>query len=439
MPSANASTNRRTSTCTTDPAARQSSFRVLFGAGVGNALEWYDWSIYATFAPFFAKRFFDSSNSVSAILSTLAIFAVGFMMRPLGGIFFGWFADRHGRQRGMVLSMAITASGSLIIAGAPTHAAVGPLAPLLLLVARLAQGFGLGGEIGASRTFLAEASPRRRRGLWSSSMYIAVTCGVLLSTLQAAGLKTILDDQQMDDWGWRIPFALGAILGFYAFYLRRGLAESEAFREERIAADRHDRHVLADIWEHRTAVFRVVGLTVGGTVLYYTWAVGASTYAITVKHIDATSALWASVIGSLVYIAALPMWGALSDRWGRKPNVIIFCVGLGVLSFPLNWMVRDSAWQLGLAIAIALFLHAALTSILPVVMAEMFPTRVRASGMAFPYSVAVAATGGTAPYLQTYLFHLGMPSLFIIYSIALLAVSLVVAALMPETKAIRLT
>lgn len=413
--------------------------RIVFGAGVGNTLEWYDWSVYAVFAPFFARQFFNADSAVSAMLSTLAVFAVGFVMRPLGGIFFGWFADRLGRRRAMVLSMAVTALGSLLIAVAPTYSDVGLVASALLLFARLAQGFGIGGEIGASHTYLAEAAPAHRRGLWSSSMYVAVTIGVLFATVQAAVLQSVLDSEQMNTWGWRIPFAIGAVLGIYAFYLRRGLPETTAFRNAHADPPAGKQPMLRGIWQNRAAVLRVVGLTVGGTVLFYTWAIGATSYAITVKGIDPDSALWAGVIANLVYIAALPAWGAVSDRWGRRPNVIVFCVGLAVLSFPLNWLIQDSAWQLCLAISVALLVHASVAAILPALFAEMFPARVRASGMALPYSFAVAATGGTAPYLRTYLAEAGMPSVFTWYAIALLAVGLVVAVRMPETRGRDLT
>lgn len=427
---------------------RPSWKRVIFGAGVGNALEWYDWSVYAVFAPFFAQQFFNPRDAVSATLSTLAVFAVGFVMRPLGGLFFGWFADRVGRQPGMVLSMALTAAGSLVIAVAPTYESVGVLASVLLLVARLLQGFGLGGEIGASHTYLAEAAPPARRGLWSSSMYVAVTTGVLFATVQAAVLKDVLTGDQMTGWGWRIPFVIGALLGIYAFYLRRGLQENEAFRKEK----EHDEQVahadggkrtdaaaarpslMSGIWENRRSVLRVVALTVGGTVLYYTWAIAAPGYAISVKGIDPSGALWASVVANLVFILALPMWGAISDRWGRRPVCIVFAIGHAVLLYPLQQMIQDSAWQLGLAMSIALFIMAASTSVLPALFAEMFPTRVRASGMAVPYSLAVAATGGTAPYLQTYLAGKDLSIVFIGYTIVLITIGLVAVLRMPETK-----
>lgn len=417
---------------------RRDRTRVIFGAGVGNALEWYDWSVYAIFAPFFASQFFDAANPISAFLSALAVFAVGFFMRPLGGIFFGWLADRRGRRFAMVLSMAVTAVGSLLIAVAPTYAAVGIAASAVLLVARLAQGFGLGGEIGASHTYLAESAPRTRRGLWSSSMYIAVTSGVLFATVQGAVLTGLLTESQMGAWGWRIPFIIGALLGVYAFYLRRKLSETSAF-EQAAEEDTGSRpSLLRSIWEHRASALRVIGITMGGTVLYYTWAIAAPAYAIEVKGLDPASALWASVIANLVYIAALPAAGALSDRLGRRFNIFVFVVGLAVLSFPLNWLIQDQAWQLGLAMSIALVFLAFPTSILPALLSELFPTHVRASGMAFPYSIAVALFGGTAPYLQSWLASRDVPWLFIVYSILLLLVMGTVILFTPETKGRRL-
>lgn len=405
--------------------------RVIVGAGVGNALEWYDWSVYAVFAPFFATQFFPSGDPVAATLSTLAVFAVGFVMRPLGGIFFGWFADRVGRQQGMVLSMAITAAGSLLIAVSPSYASIGVGASVLLVLARLLQGFGLGGEIGASHTYLAEAAPAPRRGLWASSMYVAVTTGVLFATLQAALLRSILPAEVMGDWGWRIPFIVGALLGVYAFYLRRGLTENAVYSAHK---DEPRQSLVAGIWENRASVLRVIGLTVGGTVLYYTWAIAAPGYAISVKGIDPEGALWAGVIANVVFIAAQPMWGALSDRFGRRPILIFFAIAQGALLIPLNLMIQDSAWQLAVAMTIALIVQAAATSILPAVFAELFPTRVRASGMALPYSLAVAATGGTAPYLQASLAQSGQSLLFMLYAIGLLAIGLVVVVSMKETK-----
>lgn len=421
-----------------EPDPRFSPRRVIFGAGAGNALEWYDWSVYAIFAPFFATQFFDSTDALSATLSTLAIFAVGFLMRPLGGMFFGWYADRHGRRNAMVLSMLITAAGSLLIAVSPTYEVIGIAASLVLVVARLGQGFGLGGEIGASHTYLGEAAPPARRGLWSSSMYVAVTTGVLFATIEAAVLTGLLSTEAMGSWGWRIPFAIGALLALWALYLRRGLSETETFTKNRDTKEMtlQDRpRLMQDIWRERANMLRIIGLTCGGTVAYYAWGISAPGYAIAVKGIEPTNALWAGVCAQLVYIIALPIWGAVSDRIGRRPTLMVFALGFIVLSFPLSWLIRDAAWQLGVAMGIALAIHASAAALLPAVFSELFPTRVRAVGMAVPYSIAVALFGGTAPYLQTWLGSRGLSWMFTAYVMVLCAGTLVTVLKMPETRA----
>jgi MHS family alpha-ketoglutarate permease-like MFS transporter len=421
---------------------RPSRRRALLATGVGNALEWYDWTVYAIFAPFFAARFFDAGSPVSALLSTLAVFAVGFLMRPVGGFLFGWLADRRGRKHAMVSAMMLCAAGSLLIGIVPTYATIGVGASLLLLVARCLQGLAHGGEIGSSHTYLAEVAPPRRRGLWASTMYVAITCGTLAATLLGAVLTSTVDDASMASWGWRVPFLLGAALGLFALWLRRGLAESEAFTEERsgkqedVEAPR--RSLLSEVWEHRGAALRVIGLTVGGTVFFYTWAVSAPSYAISIKGVDATGALWAGVVANLVFIAALPVWGWLSDRWGRRPNGYIFGLGVVVIPFPLMALIQDRAWQLGVGMTIALIVMASSASIIPAWFAELFPTRVRASGMAIPYSIAVALTGGTAPYLQLWLGSHGLSAVFTGYVMVLGAISALTVWRTRETKGIAL-
>lgn len=412
---------------------------VIFGAGIGNALEWYDFASYAIFAPFFAPQFFSPTDRTAALLSTLAIFAVGFLLRPLGGLYFGWLADRKGRRYAMVMSMSVTAAGCLVIGLSPTHAAIGILAPILLVVGRLAQGFGLGGEIGASFTFLVESAPANRRGLWSSSMFIALIMGSLLATIVALALNAILPAGAMESYGWRIPFLLGALLGVYAIFLRKGLEEPDAFKIAAKDGGSVNQSTWSSIYENKSAVFTVIGLTAGPTVSYNTWVSGATSYSINFKHMPANGALWALLIACIVYIIVQPFWGMFSDRIGRKPNLLLGA-GLGViLAYPMVSLIQGEFWQLAVAMSVSMFVLAAWTSIAPAVYAELFPTRIRATGMAIPYSFSVALFGGTAPYMQNWLASLDRMDIFSSYLALLNLLTVVTILFMPETRGRPLT
>jgi MHS family alpha-ketoglutarate permease-like MFS transporter len=414
---------------------------VVFGAGIGNALEWYDFASYAIFAPFFAPLFFSPTDKTAALLSTLAIFAVGFLLRPLGGLYFGWLADRKGRRHAMVVSMVVTAFGCLVIALSPTYSTIGVLAPILLVIGRLSQGFGLGGEIGASFTFLIESAPANRRGLWSSSMFIALIMGSLLATIVALTLNATLPDGALQAYGWRIPFLLGALLGVYAIFLRKGLVEPEVFTSAVVHGSHDDteRSTWRSIWENRSAVLTVIGLTAGPTLSYNTWVSGATSYSINFKHMNASGALWALFIACIAYIVVQPLWGALSDRVGRRPNLFIGA-GLGVLlAFPLVSLIQGEFWQLVTAMSVSMFALAAWTSIAPAVYAELFPTRIRATGMAIPYSLTVAIFGGTAPYIQNWLASLDRMDIFSGYLALLNLLTVVTILFMPETRGRPLT
>ncbi|GAA5061694.1 MHS family alpha-ketoglutarate permease-like MFS transporter [Thermocatellispora tengchongensis] len=415
----------------TSPDVRK---RVLVGTGLGHALEWYDWGIYAIFVPFFATQFFDQGDELSAMLSGLAVFAAGFVARPAGGLLFGWLADRAGRRLTMSLTVGGIAAGSLVIGIAPTYAAIGAWASLILLLARVVQGLACGGELPSAQTYLSESAPAERRGQWSSLIYIASVFGNTMGVLLGLILSLTLTPQQMSDFGWRIPFLLGGLLGVVAFYMRRTMVESETYTtHQREQSERPD--LWRDIMRHRKQALRVVGLSVGFTVVYYAWVVSAPAYAISSLGIPSSAALLASVCASVLFMAVMPLWGRWSDRVGRKPVLLVSTVGTAVLLFPLQAFVRDSAWQLGLAMAAAMIFIGAGVAILPAVYAEMFPTRIRTLGLAVPYSVAVALFGGTAPYLQTWIGeHLGR-SVFTAYVVLMLLVSAVAALTLPETRA----
>lgn len=412
--------------------------RTLFGLGAGNAMEWFDWNVYATFASFFAAQFFNAHSAVSALLSTLAVFAVGFAARPIGGWVFGWIADRKGRQLAMALTVAIAAAGSLVIGLSPTYGQIGVWASVILVAARLAQGLAHGGELPSAQTYIAEVAPPARRGLWSSLIYFSGTCGVLVGTLLGAVLSGVLTHEQMLSFGWRIPFILGGVFGIYSLYVRLRMRETEVFQAAKKDAGKEKGQIWQTIKQNPKLLAQVIGLTVGATVIYYMWAVAAPSYAITVRGVPPTGALWAGVFANVIFLIALPLWGIVSDRIGRKPVLFIAIAGLLLLSFPLNAMVGHEAWQLFVAMSIALIFMAGFSSIGPAVYAEIFPTRIRAVGVGVPYSIAVAAFGGTAPYLQTLFAGNGHPSLFIVYGIVLMVISALVVFTLPETRGVDL-
>ncbi|MGO4805900.1 MFS transporter [Arthrobacter sp. 2MCAF15] len=427
-----------TATASTQLAPRTSTRKTIIGTGIGNAVEWYDWAIYATFTPFIASQLFSKSDPASAVLSTLAIFAVGFVARPFGGFLFGWIGDRIGRKASMTLAVGLASVGSLMIGIAPTFAAVGVWASLTLLVARLVQGLAHGGELPSSQTYLSEMAPKEHRGFWATLIYTSGTVGILFGTLLGAVLNMALSTEVMNAWGWRIPFLIGAAMGLYALIMRSRLHETDVFEGEATAEKR------APIWpqivRHRKQALQVIGLTVGLTVIYYIWGVVAPSYATTALKIDRGEALWAGVIGNIVFIAALPFWGKLSDRIGRKKVLWAGAIGAGVMHFPMTWLLKDAAWQLAVSMSVMLIFIAASAAIVPAVYAELFPTSIRTVGVGVPYSICVAVFGGTAPYLQQWLgTTVQMPQLFNVYAVILLAISAVVVFTIPETKGKDLT
>ncbi|HEX9087220.1 MAG TPA: MFS transporter [Arthrobacter sp.] len=413
---------------------QRSKRRSMFASTIGNVLEWYEWSAYAVFAPFIAAAMFDSKDSVSALLSTLAVFAVGFLMRPLGGIVFGRIADRRGRKFVLITTMLIMAGGSLLIGLMPTYGQVGIWASVLLLLARVAQGFAHGGESATANTYIAEIAPPAKRGQWGSIVFVAIFGGSVLAYVVGGGVTSVLGAAGVAQWGWRIPFLLGAVLALAALYLRRGMEESEVFEAKAAVAD------VAPI--PRTTIIRAVllmiAMTSGITAAHYTWTSYASTFAITQRGMDPQTAYWASVIAQSIALITLPFWGRLSDRIGRRPLLIGFSVAMVATQFPLMGMITSDGWTLAVAATLALCIVAIPGALLAAVLSENFPTKIRTQGIGFAYSLSVAIFGGTAPYLNALFNSWSLGWLSSIYIIVLCLATALAVFKLPETKGLDL-
>ncbi|MFM0158637.1 MFS transporter [Paraburkholderia sediminicola] len=404
----------------------------LFVSVTGNALEWFDWTIYASFAPFIAKTMFSPSNATSALLQTLGIFAVGFLARPFGGVLFARTADRSGRRTALVLTMSLMAVGSLVIAFIPPYARIGIFSSILLLIARLVQGLAHGGESGASYVYVSELAPAKNRGLWSSTVFMGISAGVMLGSLFGVVLTRTLSTGQLLEWGWRVPFIAGALLGIFAFYLRRKTVETEVFRQQSVETPVATPSRGAKEKVHGAIkLFFLLGAT---NVAYYTWLSFASTYAISSKKVSPADAFTASLAAQFVGFLALPLFGWLSDRIGRKPMALLTTVGFAAFSFPLDAIFSNNSWTLFASQSAALVIFAAVGSIYPAIMAEQFSTANRTLGVGSVSSIAAVIFGGPAPYLNSWLTSIGYHWLFTAYTVALNAIAAVFIVYMTETK-----
>ncbi|GAA4982349.1 MFS transporter [Streptomyces hyderabadensis] len=405
--------------------------RQLLAASVGNAVEWYDWYAYTFLATYIADQVFPESadNSLVPLLSTFAVFAVGFFMRPVGGLLMGAIADRRGRRAALTVTILLMGGSSLLVGLTPTYAAAGVLAPVVLVLARLLQGLSVGGEFAASTTFLVESAGPGRRGLFSSFQYVSTTAGQLVASGIATLLVDTLSEDRMNGWGWRVPFVFGAVLSLVGFWIRQGAQETRSTEQQRAprpalfeALRRHPRESLL-----------ICGITAGGTIAYYTWTSYLPTYAELNAGVAKSDALLAGTISLAFFGLLQPLGGLLSDRFGRRPLLLFFGVGFALLSVPLLHSLHDSFAVLLLVQCAGMVLLTGFTSISAAVNAEVFPPRVRAAGIGFPYSLTVALFGGTAPYVGTLFKDLGHSGLFPWYVAVLCLLSSLVYLRLPET------
>lgn len=410
--------------------------KAIIGGSIGNLVEWYDWYAYSAFSLYFSGAFFPEQDETAQLLNTAGIFAVGFLMRPIGGWMFGGIADKIGRKRAMTLSVLLMSLGSLLIALTPTYHSIGVLAPVLLLIARLLQGLSVGGEYGVSATYLSEMATENRRGFYSSFQYVTLVGGQLIALgIQLILQKLILTEAQLHDWGWRIPFVIGAFLAVIALYLRRNLHETEAFEAQKEKKSEKKGTIKA-LLQHPKAVLTVVGLTLGGTLAFYTYTTYMQKFLVNTVHLSKDLSTLLSFITLLIFILLQPAFGALSDKIGRKPLLISFGILGTIFTVPLLTALSNtqSVWTAFFLLMAALIIVSGYTSINAVVKAELFPAEVRALGVGLPYALTVAVFGGTAEYVALWFKESQHESYFYWYITGCIAISLLVYLTMKDTK-----
>lgn len=408
--------------------------KAIIGGSIGNLVEWYDWYAYSAFSLYFSGAFFPESNATAQLLNTAGIFAVGFLMRPIGGWLFGGIADKVGRKQAMTLSVLLMSFGSLLIALTPSYQTVGVLAPVLLLLARLLQGLSVGGEYGVSATYLSEMATENRRGFYSSFQYVTLVGGQLIALgIQLILQKLILSEDQLHSWGWRIPFVIGAMLAIIALYLRRNLHETEAFEANKKTKRKG---TIKELLKHPKAIFTVVGLTLGGTLAFYTYTNYMQKFLVNTVGLSKDLSTLLSFISLLLFVILQPLFGALSDRIGRKPLLISFGVLGTIFTVPLLTALSNtqSVWVSFFLLMAGLVIVSGYTSINAIVKAELFPAEVRALGVGLPYALTVALFGGTAEYLALWFKNSGHESYFYWYITGCIALSLFVYVFMKDTK-----
>lgn len=403
----------------------------IVAASSGNLVEWFDFYVYSFCSVYFASAFFPKSEPTVQLLNTAGVFAAGFLMRPLGGWLFGRIADRRGRKTSMVISVLMMCAGSLVIACLPTYATIGAWAPALLLIARLFQGLSVGGEYGTTATYMSEVALRGRRGFYSSFQYVTLIGGQLLAVLIVVALQQLLSETELKAWGWRIPFAIGAVTAVVALGLRSSLHETSTEATRRSG----DAGRLAYLFrEHKTAFFSVLGYTAGGSLIFYTFTTYMQKYLINSAGMPIKTASRVMTGCLFVYMLLQPVFGALSDRIGRRNNMLMFGALGTLMTVPVMSALSTVenpivAWTL---ITAALTVVSLYTSISGIVKAEMFPTEVRALGVGLSYAIANAAFGGTAEYVALGLKSLGHETLFYWYVTAMMAVTLLVSLRLPR-------
>jgi MFS transporter, MHS family, alpha-ketoglutarate permease len=414
---------------------KKNTLKAIIGGSAGNLVEWYDWYAYSAFSLYFAESFFPRHDLTAQLLNTAGIFAVGFLMRPVGGWLFGRIADRSGRKKAMTSSVLLMSFGSLIIAVSPSYDSAGIVAPVLLLLARLLQGLSVGGEYGTSATYLSEIAFEKRRGFYSSFQYVTLIGGQLI----ALGLLLLLQQffltsAQLHEWGWRIPFFLGAFLSLIALYLRSSLEETDAYKNK--VSSGKKRGTIKELLRHPRAIITVIGLTLGGTIAFYTFSTYMQKFLVNTVQLSKDDATLLTFSCLLIFALLQPLFGLLSDRIGRRPLLLAFGLLGSVFTVPILYALSraESHYLIFGLMMFALIIVSGYTSINAVVKAELFPAEVRALGVGLPYAITVAIFGGSAEYIALYLKNSGHENWYFWFVSCCIFISLIVYVRMKDTR-----
>jgi MHS family alpha-ketoglutarate permease-like MFS transporter len=406
----------------------------IVGGSAGNLVEWYDWYAYSALTIYFAPVFFPKEDKTAQLLSAAAIFAVGFLMRPIGAWLMGIYSDRHGRKSGLALSVALMAGGSLLIAAAPTYARAGAIAPVVLVVARMLQGLSVGGEYGASATYLSEMALRNRRAFWASFQYFTLIGGQLLALAVVVVLQLSMSEAHLQQWGWRVAFGVGALLAIAVYVLRTRLAETESFTN--LAKERRGSSAVG-LWRQHPREFLIVAaISGGGSCAFYAYTTYMQKFLTNTSGFSRSAATEIMTIALVVFMLIQPLWGIAADRLGRKPILYVFGFGGVLVSVPVFTAISHAATPVAaLALVLApLVLLGGYTSISGLIKAELFPAHIRTLGVALPYAVGNTLFGGTAEYVALWFKQAGAESGFYWYLTAIIGMAAIGFVMLPETR-----
>ena len=424
--------DRTTATAAVSEAAKPPAKRQIVAGVVGMMLEMYDWQVYGFMAVYLGAQLFQPADPYAGLLSALLTYAVGFFVRPIGGALIGAYTDRFGRKSGMILGMVMLGFGSLMIALVPSYAQIGVWAGIILVVARLIQGLGVGGEQGAAVSFLSEIAPEGKRALYNAFGYIASSISVLFAVALAALLPAAIGKEAMAAWGWRIPFILGALFTIYAIVMRRSMTETEQFTQTKQAGTKQKSPVRTLLTQYPKQSLLTVLFISGGTFAYYLFVLQYSTFANLVTGIDLAQAQLLTTVVIIVFAALQPVFGWISDKFGRKRVLVASSIAMLITLWPALLLVTDDPAVIITLQMIAIIPAAASASVGNAALAELFPTEIRAVGIAFPYAIGVALFGGTAPYVMAALAGSGNVFWLAVYGTVLTGLSLIAVLLMPD-------